>query len=123
MGSGYGVRPDRGSSLAAEGRRRQDKDKGGRARCRPASRRLALVTAMSVSRGAIMSAVAASARCSAAGRRSGRSGPGADDHVTVTDSHHPALRMAPGPSSRQCPRDSRTCCRRSPWPSGIRWRS
>jgi len=39
-----------------------------------------------------MSAAAASARCSAAGRRSGAS---AGDQITVTDSRHPALRMAP----------------------------
>jgi hypothetical protein len=35
-----------------------------------------------------MPAAASSTRCSTAGRRSGA---GAGDHVTVTDSHHPAL--------------------------------
>jgi hypothetical protein len=45
-----------------------------------------------------MSAAAVSARCSTAGRRSGT---GAGDHVTVTDSHYPALRMAPHASSRR----------------------
>ncbi len=40
---------------------------------------------------------------SAAARRSGA---GTGDQVTVTDSYHPALRMAPaGSSRRQCPRD------------------
>ena len=59
-----------------------------------------------------MSAAAASARGSMAARRSGAD---AGDQVTVTDSHHPALRMAPAASSRrQCPRDSWTCCQ-SPW--------
>ena len=72
-----------------------------------------LVTATSASTGAIMPAAAASARGSTAGRRSGA---GADDQVTVTDSHHPALRMAPaGSSRRQCPRDSCTCRGQSPW--------
>jgi hypothetical protein len=51
-----------------------------------------LVTATSASTGAIMSAAAASARCSTAGRRSGV---GAGDQVKVTDFRHPALRMAP----------------------------
>jgi hypothetical protein len=56
------------------------------------SRRLALVTAAAATTGAIMSAAASSVRRSTAGRRSGA---GAGDQVTVTDSHHPALRMAP----------------------------
>jgi hypothetical protein len=78
-----------------------------------------LVIATSARTGAIMSVAAASARGSTAGRRSGA---GAGDQVTVTDSHHPALRMAPAASSRrQCPRDSWTCCQR-PWLSrGREW--
>jgi len=60
-----------------------------------------LVIATSARTGAIMSVAAASARGSTAGRRSGA---GAGDQVT--DSYHPALRMAPaGSSRRQCPRD------------------
>jgi hypothetical protein len=47
-----------------------------------------LVIATSARTGAIMSVAAASARGSAAGRRSGA---GVGDQVTVTDSHHPAL--------------------------------
>jgi hypothetical protein len=54
-----------------------------------------LVTATSASTRAIRSAAAASTRCSPAGRRSGA---GAGDQVTVTDSHHPGLRMAPAAS-------------------------
>jgi hypothetical protein len=66
-----------------------------------------------------MPVAAASARGTTSGRRSGA---GAGDQVTVTDSHHPALRMAPAASSRrQCPRDSWTCCQR-PWLSrGREW--
>ena len=47
---------------------------------------------------------------------------GTGNQVTVTDSHHPALRMAPAACSRrQCPRDSWTCCQR-PWLSrGREW--
>lgn len=109
----YGVRCDRGSSRPAETSCRRRRDAAGSTRCRRCSRRLVLVTAISASTGAIMSAAAASARGSAAGRRSGAS---AGDQVTVTDSHHPALRTAPAASSRrQCPRDSCTCCCRSPW--------
>jgi len=101
----HGVRSDRGSC-----RRR---DATGSTRCRRCSRRLVLVTAISASTGAIRSAAAASARCSTAGRRSGA---GVGDQVTVTDSHHPALRMAPAESSRrQCPRDTCTWCCQSPW--------
>jgi hypothetical protein len=60
-----------------------------------------------------MWAAAVSARGRTAGRRSGT---GAGDQVTVTDSHHPALRMAPAASSRrQCPRDSFTCRGQSSW--------
>jgi hypothetical protein len=44
---------------------------------------------------AIMSSVVSSVRRSTAGRRSGA---GAGDQVTVTDSRHPALRMAPDAS-------------------------
>ena len=67
-----------------------------------------LVIATSARTGAMMSVAAASARGSTAGRRSGA---GAGDQVT--DSYHPALRMAPAASSRrQCPRDSWTCCQR-----------
>lgn len=78
------------------------------------------MTAASASTGVIMSAAAASARCSVAGRRSGAGG---GDQVTVTDSHHPALRMVPDASSRrQCPRDSCTCCCQSPRLSGSRER-
>jgi hypothetical protein len=78
-----------------------------------------LVIATSARTGAIMSVAAASARGSTSGRRSGA---GAGDQVTVTDSHHPALRMAPAASSRrQCPWDSWTCCQR-PWLSrGREW--
>ena len=67
-----------------------------------------------------MPAAAASARGRTAGRRSGA---GAGAQVTVTDSHHPALRVAPTASSRrQCPRDSCTCRGQSSWlPRGREW--
>ncbi len=59
-----------------------------------------------------MPTAAASARCSTAGRRSGT---GAGAHVTVTDSHHPALRIEPHASSRRhWPRASCACCCQSP---------
>ena len=108
----HDVRPERGSSRAAEtsGRRRSDATTSRRRR--RCSRRLALVAAASASTGAITSAAAVSARGSRAGRRPGA---GAGDHVTVTDSHHAALRTAPAASwRRQCPRDSCTCCQ-GPW--------
>ena len=108
----HGVRSGRGSSRAAETGCRRRSDATRSRWFRRCSRRLALVTATSASTGAIMPAAAPSVRCSTAGRRSGA---GAGDQVTVTDSHHPALRMAPAASSRrQCPRDSCTCCQ-SPW--------
>ena len=109
----HGVRSGRGRFRAGEiGCRRRSEAASSRwlRRC---SRRRALVTATSASTGAIMSAVASSVRCSTVGRRAGA---GACDQVTVTDSHHPALRIAPAASARrQCPRDSCTCCRQSPW--------
>ena len=116
----HGVRPDRGSSRPAETSCRRASDMASNRWFRRCSRRLALVTATSASTGAITSAAAASARCSTAGRRSGAD---AGDQVTVTDSHHPELRMAPAASSRrQCPRDSCTCCCQNPWLSRSRER-
>ena len=69
-----------------------------------------------------MSAAAASARCSAAGRRSGAS---AGDQITVTDSRHPALRMAPAASShRPCPGPVALDAARGPgWRSATRSKS
>lgn len=120
----HGVGLGRGSSLGAETSRRRGTDTTGSPRCPRWIRRLMLVIAALARTGAIMSVAAASARGSTAGRRSGA---GAGDQVTVTDSHHPALRMAPAASSRrQCPRDSWTCCRRPwlargrEWPEGSR---
>ena len=115
----HGVRSGRGSSRGAETSWRRRTDTTGSPRCPGWIRRLMLVIATSARTGAIMSVAAASARGSTAGRRSGA---GAGDQVTVTDSHHPALRMAPAASSRrQCPRDSWTCCPR-PWlPRGREW--
>ena len=109
----------RGSSRGAETSRRRRTDTTGSPRCPGWIRRLMLVIATSARTGAIMSVAAASARGTTSGRRSGA---GAGDQVTVTDSHHPALRMAPAASSRrQCPRDSWTCCQR-PWLSrGREW--
>jgi hypothetical protein len=116
----HGVRSERGSSRAAETSGRRRSDAASSRWFRRCSRRLALVTATSASTGAIMSAAASSIRCSRARRRSGGA---AGDQVTVTDSHHPALRMAPAASSRrQCPRDSCTCCCQSPWLSRSRER-
>jgi hypothetical protein len=88
----HGVRFDRGSCGAAEISCRRRRGVTGRRWCRRCRRRVVLVTATSASTGAIMSAAAASARCSTAGRRSGV---GAGDQVKVTDFRHPALRMAP----------------------------
>jgi len=109
----HGVWSGRGSCRAAgAGRRRRSEATSSRwfRRC---SSRLALVTATSASTGAIIPAAASSVRCSMAGRRAGT---GAGGQVTVTDSHHPALRMAPAASSRrQCPRDRCTCCCQCPW--------
>jgi hypothetical protein len=117
----HGVRSDRGSSRAAETSCRRRSEATSSRWFRRCSRRLALVTAASASTGAIMLAAASSVRCSMAGRRSGA---GAGDQVTVTDSHHPALRMAPAASSRrQCPRASCICCCQSLWLSRSRERS
>jgi len=116
----HGVLLGRGSCRAAETSCRRRSDAISSRWFRRCSRRLALVTATSASTGAIMSAAASSVRCSTAGRRSGA---GACDQVTVTDSHHPALRMAPAASSRrQRPRDSCVCCCQSPWLSRSRER-
>ena len=118
--SPHGVLSGRGSSRAAEASCRRRSDATRSRWFRRCSRRLALVTATSASTGTIMPAAAPSVRCSTAGWRSGA---GAGDQVTVTDSHHPALRMAPATSSRrQCPRDSCTCCCQSPWLSRSRER-
>ena len=109
----HGVRSWRGRFRAAETGCRRRSEATSNRWLRRCSRRLALVTATSASTGAIMWAAAASVRCSRAGWRSGA---GAGDQVTVTDSHHPALRMAPAASSRrQCPRDSCTRCCQSSW--------
>lgn len=67
----HGIRPERGSSRAAETSCRRRSDATRSRWCRRCSRRLALVTATSASTGAIMPAAAASAHCSTAGRRSG----------------------------------------------------
>ena len=109
----YGIRPERGSARSAETGCRRSRDPTRRRWSRRCSSRLVLATATSASTGAIMPATAASARGTMAGRRSGA---GAADQVTVTDSRHLALLMAPAASSRrQCPRDSCTCCSRRPW--------
>ncbi len=109
----HGIRTERGSSRSADTGCRRRRHATRRRWSRRCSSRLVLVTATSASTGAIMSAAAASARGRMAGRRSGA---GAGDQVTVTDSHHPALLMAPATSSRrQCPRDSCTCCGQRPW--------
>ena len=79
-----------GSSLAAEASCRRGEDATGCARCRRSSARLVLAIATSASIGAIMSAAAASARCSTAGRR-----PGAGNQVTVTDSTIPCCGWRP----------------------------
>jgi len=115
----HGARSGRGCSRGAETSWRRRTDTTGSPRCPRCARRLMPVIAASARTGAIMSAAAASARGSMAGRRSGA---GAGDRVTVTGSCHPALRMAPAASSRrQCPRDSWTCCQ-SPWLSrGREW--
>lgn len=108
----YGGQPERGSSRSA-GTGCRSRDTARRRWSRRCSSRLVLVTATSASTGMIMSAAAASVRARMAGRRSGA---GAGDQVTVTDSHRPALLMAPPASSRrQCPRDSRTCCGQRAW--------
>ena len=115
--SGHAVRSDRGSSLVPGASCRRGENATGRVRYRRSSMRLVLATATSASNGAITSAAAASARCSTAGLRPGA---GVGDQVMVTDSHHPALRMAPAASSRrQCPPDSCTCRRQSPWFSWV----
>lgn len=109
----HDIRPERGSSRPAETGCRRRRNATRRRWSRRCSSRLVLVTATSASTGAIMSAAAASARGRTAGRRPGA---GAGDQVTVTDSHHPALWMAPAASSRrQCPLDSCTCRGQSPW--------
>lgn len=97
----------------AEASCRRAAEATGYMRCPRSSRRLVVAAATSATTGAIRSAAAASARPTMVGPRPGA---GAGDQVTVTDSHHPALRMAPAASSRrQCPRDSSTCSRHSPW--------
>jgi hypothetical protein len=66
-------------------------------------------------RGPSVSTAAASARCSL-GERLG--GVAVGVQVTVTDSHHPALQIAPGCSSRrQCPRATCTRSSQRPWPA------
>jgi len=108
-----GIRAERGSARSAETGCRRSRDPARRRWSRRCSSRLVLATATSASTGAIMPATAASARGTMAGRRSGA---GAADQVTVTDSRHPALLMAPAASSRrQCARDSCTCCSHRPW--------
>lgn len=75
---------------------------------RRSSKCLALAATSSATEGAIASTATASARCQTGERCSGVA---AGDQVTVTDSHHPALRMAPASASyRQCPRESCTRC-------------
>jgi len=107
-GSGcHGVRPERGSSRPAGTGCRRSRDATRRRWSRRRSSRLVLVTAISASTGAITPAATGTARRRMAGRRPGA---GAGGQVMVTDSHHPALVMAPAASSRrQCPRDSSTC--------------
>ena len=76
-------------------------------RCWRSSERRAVAAVSSAIEGAIVSKAVASA----AQQRGRCSGVVVDNHVTVTDSRHPALRMAPALSSRrQCPRESCTCC-------------
>ena len=110
---GHEVRSERGSALAIGGRRRRGGGNAGRERRWRSINRTVVAAASSTIAGAIASAAAASARRSGAGLRPGA---GAGDQVTMTDSHHPALRMAPS-SRRQCPRENCTCrsCQRL-WP-------
>ena len=110
---GHEVRSGRGSALAIGGRRRRGGCNAGRERRWRSINRTVVAAASSTIAGAIASAAAASARRSGAGLRPGA---GAGDQVTVTDSHHPALRTAPS-WRRQCPRDNCTCrsCHRL-WP-------
>ena len=110
---GHEVRSGRGSALAIGGRRRRGGGNAGRERRWRSINRTVVAAASSTIAGAIASAAAASARRSGAGLRPGA---GAGDQVTVTDSHHPALRTAPS-SRRQCPRENCTCrsCHRL-WP-------
>ena len=65
--------------------------------CWRSGERRAVAAVSSAIEGAIVSKVAASA----VQQRGRRSGVVVDNHVTVTDSRHPALRMAPAPSSRR----------------------
>ena len=99
----------RGSALVAPGScRRRGDGTTARVRCLRSSRRHAVAATSSAAGGPIVSKAVASARCSKGERRGGVA---AGDQVTVTDSHHPALWMAPACSSRrQCPRVNCTCC-------------
>jgi hypothetical protein len=62
-------------------------------RCWRSSERRAVAAVSSAVEGVIVSKVVASA----VQQRERRSGVVVDNHVTVTDSRHPALRMAPAP--------------------------
>ena len=97
----HGDRSGRGSCRGETGWRPRT-DAGRSPRCPCCTRRLMPVIATSAGIGVIMSAAAASARASTAARRSGAD---TGDHVTVTDSCHPAADGAAGSSRRQCPRD------------------
>jgi len=106
----------RGSALVAPGssRRRWDSTTA-RVPCLRSSRRHAVAATSSAAWGASVFRAVASARCSQ-GERLG--GVAAGDQVTVTDSHHAALRMTPGCSSRrQCPRATCTRSSQRPWPA------
>ena len=112
---GPGKCPGRGTS------RRRKTETTGSPRCPGWIRRLMLVIATSARTGG--NHVGGGRQCPRQhGRAAIRRGTGNQVTVTVTDSHHPALRMAPAASSRrQCPRDSWTCCQR-PWLSrGREW--
>jgi len=106
--------PERGSARAAVGSCRRDERTITRGPRWRSSKCRALAATSSAIEGAIVSTAAASARCHSRGWCPGVA---AGDQVTVTASHHPALRIAPSASwRRQCPRDSCTrCSSRSRW--------
>jgi hypothetical protein len=104
--------------LVAVGSCPGDDDRIARVPCRRPTRCRAPAATSLASEGVIASTAAASARSSSGSRRRDVA---AGDQVTVTDSHQPALRMAPAPSSRRhCPRANCTRCssQRSPGAQG-----
>ena len=81
--------------------------------CLRSSRRHAVAAMSSAAGGPSVSKAVTSTRCR---QRDPLAGAAAGDHVTVTDSHHPALRTAPACSwRRQCPRATCTRSSQRPW--------